>query len=136
MESCSIKNRVRHPDRCSLRFRAGGDVRMDYRLNPLLCATTGEFTFRHEFVRVFLAILPRNFQATPTVLTASTGIVTAVRQPDGSWRDLGDAFPMRKTRVPDVCTMAGLEPRSQTSRSFVYDGRTHPSGMRRLQGAA
>jgi hypothetical protein len=106
---------------------------MDYRLIHFNCARpTGEFTFDNEFVRVFLAILPRIFSDADSF----HGIHWhrhGLRQPDGSWRDLGDAFPYAKDLgVPDVCTMAGWTSLADM-RSFVYDGRTHPSGMRRLQ---
>ena len=106
---------------------------MDYRLIHFNCARpTGEFTFENEFVRVFLAILPRIFGDADSF----DGVhwhTHGLRQPDGHWRDLYQAFPYpRGMGAPDVCTMAGWRS-LEDMRSFVYSGKTHPAGMRRLQ---
>jgi hypothetical protein len=106
---------------------------MDYRLIHFNCARpTGEFTFENEFVRVFLSILPRIFSDADT-FEGLHWHRHGLRQPDGHWRDLYQAFPYPKgMSVPDVCTMAGWKS-LEDMRAFVYSGKTHPPGMRRLQ---
>ena len=106
---------------------------MDYRLIHFNCARpSGAFTFENEFVRVFLSILPRIFSDADS-FEGLHWHRHGVREPNGNWRDLYQAFPYaEELGVPDVCTMAGWTSLEEMRR-FVYSGKTHPAGMRRLQ---
>ncbi len=106
---------------------------MEYRLIHFNSARpTGAFTLENQFVRVFLAILPRIFRDA----NSFEGLhwhQHGLREPNGHWRDLYQAFPYSEDLgVPDVCTMAGWTS-LEHMRSFVYSGKTHPAGMSRLQ---
>ena len=61
----------------------------------------------NEFVRVFMAILPRIF----TDADSFDGMhwhTHGIRRPNGDWYGMQDAFPYpRDMAAPDVCTMAG-----------------------------
>ena len=104
----------------------------EYRLIHFNCARPfGEFNFDNEFVRVFMAILPRIF----TDADQFEGLrwhSHGVRRPDAEWRGMNDALPHPEGMgMPDICTMAvwtGIE----ALKEFTYSGRTHPPGMRRL----
>ncbi|MEH6694336.1 MAG: DUF3291 domain-containing protein [Hyphomonas sp.] len=106
---------------------------MEYRLIHFNSARpTGAFTLENQFVRVFLAILPRIFRDADS-FEGLHWHQHGLREPNGHWRDLYQAFPYSDDLgVPDVCTMAGWTS-LEHMRSFVYSGKTHPAGMSRLQ---
>lgn len=106
---------------------------MEYRLIHFNSARpTGAFTLENQFVRVFLAILPRIFRDAD-LFEGLHWHQHGLREPNGHWRDLYQAFPYSEDLgVPDVCTMAGWTS-LEHMRSFVYSGKTHPAGMSRLQ---
>lgn len=91
----------------------------------------GDFSMENAFVRTFLAVLPRIFGEADT-FDGLNWHNHGVRRPDGRWLDVDTAFPYPDAMdAPDICTMAGWTS-LQHMRSFVYEGRTHPPGMRRL----
>jgi hypothetical protein len=104
----------------------------EYRLIHFNCARPlGAFNMENEFVRVFMAILPRIF----TDADSFDGMhwhTHGIRRPNGDWYGMQDAFPYpRDMAAPDVCTMAGWTS-IEALKEFSYNGRTHPPGMRRL----
>lgn len=107
-------------------------MQTEYRLIHFNCARPlGTFDIENEFVRVFMAILPRIF----TDADDFDGLrwhQHGVRRPDGAWRGMGDALPHPEGMgAPDICTMAGWVS-IEAMKEFTYSGRTHPPGMRRL----
>ncbi len=104
----------------------------EYRLIHFNCARPqGVFNFENEFVRVFMAILPRIF-ADADQFEGLRWHAHGVRRPDGVWRGMQDALPHPEgMSVPDICTMAGWTG-IEALKEFTYSGRTHPPGMRRL----
>ena len=104
----------------------------DYRLIHFNCARPlGEFSFENEFVRIFMAILPRIF-ADADQFEGLRWHQHGVRRPDGTWCGMENALPHPEDMdTPDICTMAGWTS-VEMMREFTYNGRTHPPGMRRL----
>ena len=104
----------------------------EYRLIHFNCARPmGAFNMENEFVRVFMAILPRIFSDADSY----EGLhwhTHGIRRPCGTWYGMEAAFPYpADISAPDVCTMAGWKS-VEALRDFTYNGRTHPPGMRRL----
>ncbi|MDX1291607.1 MAG: DUF3291 domain-containing protein [Hyphomonas sp.] len=92
---------------------------------------SGAFNLDNEFVRVFMAILPRIFEDADS-FEGLHWHNHGVRRPNGDWYGMEQAFPYPQDVVaPNVCTMAGWES-IEALRAFSYNGRTHPLGMRRL----
>ncbi|MFN4184255.1 MAG: DUF3291 domain-containing protein [Hyphomonas sp.] len=91
----------------------------------------GAFTLDNPYVITFLSILPRIF-ADADEFDGLHFHTHGLRCPDGSWRSYNDAFPYAADwPAPEVSTMAGWRS-LEDLKSFTYNGRTHPPGMRRL----
>lgn len=91
----------------------------------------GTFSLENEFVRVFLALLPRVF----TDANEFDGLIWhqhGVRRESGDWVEPQNAFPHPVGLCnPDICTMAGWRD-VDALKEFSYSGRTHPPSMKRL----
>ncbi|MFN4025778.1 MAG: DUF3291 domain-containing protein [Hyphomonas sp.] len=105
---------------------------MGYRLIHFNCARPlGAFTLDNPFVMIFLSVLPRIF-ADADSFEGLHHHVHGLRCPDGSWRSYNDAFPYPEDwGAPEVSTLAVWRSLDDL-KSFTYNGRTHPPGMRRL----
>lgn len=104
----------------------------EYRLIHFNCARPlGAFNYDNEFVRVFMAILPRIFSDADQ-FEGLQWHAHGIRQPNGVWLNLDKVFPYPEDQgTPEVCTMAGWKD-VETLRDFTYNGKTHPPSMRRL----
>ena len=80
----------------------------EYRLIHFNCARPkGAFNMDNEFVRVFMAILPRIF-ADADSFEGLHWHTHGVRRPNGEWYGMECALPYPDDlAAPDVCTMAG-----------------------------
>ena len=79
----------------------------------------------NEFVRVFMAILPRIFSDADS-FEGMHWHTHGIRRPNGEWYGMELAFPYPvELAAPDVCTMAGWKS-VEALREFTYNGRTHP----------
>ncbi|MFN3609160.1 MAG: DUF3291 domain-containing protein [Hyphomonas sp.] len=105
---------------------------MDFRLVHFNCVRPlGAFTLDNPYVLTFLSILPRIF-ADADNFDGLHFHTHGLRCPDGSWRSYNDAFPYSADwGAPEISTMAGWRS-LEDLKSFTYNGRTHPPGMRRL----
>ena len=84
----------------------------EYRLIHFNCARPlGAFTMENEFVRVFMAILPRIFSDADS-FEGMHWHTHGIRRPNGEWYGMELAFPYpAELAAPDVCTMAGWKKR-------------------------
>jgi hypothetical protein len=105
----------------------------DYRLIHFNCARPKDnFSPDNEFIKVFISVLPRIF-SDGDAYEHLHWHMHGIRQQDGTWKDIDKVFPHDpKLPTPDICTMGGWSS-LEGMREFVYTGRTHPPGMRRLQ---
>jgi hypothetical protein len=107
---------------------------LEYRLFHFNCnRLIGSFTPDNPAVTAFLSVLPRIF-ADADAFDGLYWHGHGVRCPNGSWRSFIDTFPYPEDwEPPEISTIAAWRSLEHL-KAFSHNGRTHPPGMRRLQG--